>query len=140
MKDTSNVNVMFFHGKTTDGYRFTISGVIEKSILSLGIAVCGDNEQFNKIKGRGISTGRLLNQRSSELGGRIEKVTSDSDEKSFTKFTNDVSEYNNFTKKNLLKVFGLRKPSLLSEYEQKRIDLLKEFAKKLRELGEAYGR
>lgn len=140
MKEATNVNVMFFHGETMDGYRFTISGLIENDTnLSLGIAVCGDKEVFNKAKGRGISTGRLLNQRRSELGGRVEKsIPSSSEQKDFTRFTEEVAKYNNFTKKNLLKEFGLRRPSFLSEYEQKRIELLKEFAQKLRELSEIY--
>lgn len=140
MKEVSNVNVMYFHGETFDGSRYTISGLIENNTnLSLGIAVCANNEVFNKAKGRGIATGRLLNQRRSELGGRIEKtIPASSEQKDFTRFTEEVAKYNNFTKKDLLKEFGLRKPYSLSEYEQKRSELLKEFAKKLRDLNEAY--
>lgn len=133
-------NVMFFHGKTSDKARFTISGTLENNILTLGIAVCGDNEQFTKEKGRSISTGRLLNQRHSELGGRIQLQlpVADQERKTFTAFTDTVSNYNYYTKKKLLKEFGLRKTTVLSDYEQKRIEILKEFAIKLRELNEAY--
>lgn len=142
MENTSDVNVMFFHGKTIDGSRFTISGVLDKNLLSLGIAVCGNGEQFKKEKGRLISTGRLLNQRHPELGGRIEYVIESFNEndKDFTKFTNEVSEFNKYSKKELLDQFGLRKPDLTTEYEEKRAELYREFYRNLTILNESYGR
>lgn len=142
MKNTSDVNVMFFHGKTIDGSRFTIAGILNNNRLSLGIAICADNEQFIKEKGRLIATGRLLNQRHPELGGRIEYdiLPTEEESKDFTRFTDEVSQLNNYTKKQLINEFGLRRPSRLSEYEQERIELLREFTKKLQELRLSYDR
>jgi len=140
MKTETDLNVMFFHGKTIDGARFTISGMLDNNVLSLGIAICAHGEQFTKEKGRNISMGRLLNQRHPEFGGRIEHPIPPSEDKSkdFTRFTDEVSRLNNYTKKQLIKEFCLRKPDLKSEYEQKRASLLREFAIKLKELSEMY--
>lgn len=63
MTNTENVNVMYFHGTTCDGYRFTIAGMIDDDDLLLSVAICGDGDCFSKAKGRIISTGRLFNQR-----------------------------------------------------------------------------
>jgi len=108
MKDTTNLNPMFFHGKTIDGYRYTISGLIENSILSMGIAVCAHGEHFCRSRGRLISSGRLLNQRSLSHGRFYVVIESSTERKDFTCFTDHVSTYNNFYKKDLLQEFGLR--------------------------------
>lgn len=106
MKDTTNLNPMFFHGKTIDGYRYTISGLIENDTLSMGIAVCAHGEHFCRARGRLISSGRLLNQRSLSHG-RFYVVLA-TERKDFTTFTDYASGYNNFWKKDLLQEFGLR--------------------------------
>ena len=71
MIDTDNIDVMYFHGKTVDGCRYTISGVVKDDDLHMGVAICSDNDHFNKAKGRTISTGRVLNQRSNPVGRNI---------------------------------------------------------------------
>ena len=64
MTTTDNkIEVMYFHGKTIDGNRYTISGIIKDAELLMGIAICSDNDNFSRAKGRTISTGRVLNQR-----------------------------------------------------------------------------
>jgi hypothetical protein len=109
MKNTSNVNVMFFHGRTIDNHRFTISGTLENGIFNFGIAVCGNKEHFCRAKGRLISTGRVLNQRSI-CDGRISKTILPSTEtKDFTIFAEAASMYNKFTKEDLLKEFHLKR-------------------------------
>jgi cytoskeletal protein CcmA (bactofilin family) len=59
-------NVMFFHGKTVDGTRFTVAGKFEKEglifkhdTLVLGISICGNEDLFVKKTGRIKSEGRL---------------------------------------------------------------------------------
>jgi hypothetical protein len=108
MKNTPNLKPMFFHGKTIDGYRYTISGIIEKNILSMGIAVCGHGDHFCRSKGRLISSGRLLNQRSLSHGRFYIKLESLPEKRDFTMFTDHISMYNNFYKKDLLQEFGLK--------------------------------
>lgn len=141
MKTATDVNVMFFHGKTIDGSRFTIAGTLDDNLLKLGIAICGDNENFVKEKGRAIATGRLLNQRHPDLGGRIEHPIppSEKESKDFTRFTSEVSQLNNYTKKQLIKEFCLRRPNLWNEYFDKRNDIIKEFRRTMRELDQIYG-
>jgi hypothetical protein len=104
-------DVMFFHGTTIDNSRFTISGILNNDVLNLGIAVCAKGDQFVRAKGRVISTERLLHQRRLDLEGRIQvKLLSTSDNKrAFSAFTDTVSKYNSYTKKELLKEFGLKK-------------------------------
>ena len=60
---SENLEVMYFHGKTLDGCRFTITGRIEGDDLMLGAAICSEKEHFNKAIGRTISSGRCLSQR-----------------------------------------------------------------------------
>ena len=52
-------NTLFYHGKTTDGNRFTIAGKYEGDVLRLGISVCSKKDQFRKKLGRVRSQGRL---------------------------------------------------------------------------------
>ena len=125
------VEVMYFHGTTIDGNRYTISGVVEDDDLLLGIAVCADGEQFSKEKGRTISSGRVLNQRKSPVGRNRKSfyaLPSDSrfrvDEsggfvKDYYKgieikvFRDVVCKYNYYTKRELMDEFGLFKRTYL---------------------------
>lgn len=106
MITTTNTDVMFFHGRTIDNYRFTIAGVRKpNNTLSISIAVCGNNDLFSKATGRRISMGRVLNQRNE--AHQLNKPIPSGVDKLMSYFTNDVSIYNEFTKKGLLKTFGL---------------------------------
>jgi len=117
------INVMYFHGTTVDGCRYTISGVIKESALNLGIAICSKAEPFSKAKGRSISTGRVLSQRSSNGGRTFVSLYSGEmgDEyrgqggypTNYFKgieikvFRSYVKNFNHFTKKELQQEFGL---------------------------------
>ena len=124
MIDTdNNIDVMYFHGKTVDGYRYTISGVVKDGDLLMGIAICSDNDHFNKAKGRTISTGRVLNQRSHPVGRNIKSLYSDGLENDYkgkagfpkdyfvgheiSVFTAYVKNFNHLTKKELQQEFRL---------------------------------
>jgi hypothetical protein len=67
-------DIFYYHGKTTDGHRFTIAGrfqtLIENEInsdgadvLMLGISLCGEQDQFAKRLGRIRSAGRMKSKR-----------------------------------------------------------------------------
>ena len=119
------IDMLYFHGETADGHRFTISGVVENDDLILGIAICANGETFSKIKGRAISTGRALNQRQFPRGRGIVSLYSDKMDNEFRGengfpenyykgreiniFRNYVWNYNFFTKKELQREFGLQK-------------------------------
>ena len=124
MIDTdNNIDVMYFHGKTVDGCRYTISGVVKDDDLHLGVAICSDKQQFRKKRGREISTGRVLNQRSYPAGRILVSLYSDAmgDENrgqagypenyfvgnEIKVFTAYVKNYNHFTKKELQQEFLL---------------------------------
>ena len=124
MIDTdNNIDVMYFHGKTVDGCRYTISGVVKDGDLLMGIAICSDNDHFNKAKGRTISTGRVLNQRKYPSGRTFASLYSDAmgDEhrgnagypenyfvgNEIKVFTAYVKNFNHFTKKELQQEFRL---------------------------------
>lgn len=109
---------MYFHGKTVDGNRYTIAGIVENDDLLLGISLCSDHDAFSKVKGRRISSGRVLNQRTSarcnrksfyamtsiDGGGFSENYFVGQECKIFRAY---VSNYNFFTKKELISEFGL---------------------------------
>lgn len=45
--------IYYYHGKTVDGYRYTIAGYFPtEDILSTAIAFCSKKDQFCKAKGR----------------------------------------------------------------------------------------
>lgn len=55
-------NTLFYHGKTVDGRRFTIAGKFNPEPfgdLSLGIAICSEEDQFIKKAGRHKAEGRI---------------------------------------------------------------------------------
>ena len=51
--------VLFYHGKTTDGNRFTVAGRFVEDTLHLGVSVCSKKDQFRKKLGRVRAQGRL---------------------------------------------------------------------------------
>ena len=59
--------IMYYHGKTTDGYRFTIAGRFQElpenggdaDVIMLGISLCGAMDQFAKKLGRIRAAGRM---------------------------------------------------------------------------------
>jgi hypothetical protein len=121
------IEVMYFHGKTVDGVRYTVSGVVKDDDLQLGISICSDKQQFRKKRGREISSGRVLNQRQYPSGRIIRSLYSDDmgEEnrgqagypenyfvgKEIKVFTTYVKNFNHFTKKELQVEFRLLKTS-----------------------------
>ena len=112
---------MYFHGKTLDGNRYTITGKFEEDDLILGIAICSEKELFSKSRGREISTGRLnkpgtrgrtrLSAYAGQLGeeyrgdvGFPENYFVGREIKVFRAF---VKNYNHFTKRELQHEFRL---------------------------------
>jgi hypothetical protein len=68
--DKNREFVHYYHGKSKNGFRFTAaflpSDLKDKSECSLiGLALCSPKDNFNKKKGRNISSERLLNRSSS---------------------------------------------------------------------------
>lgn len=121
------LEIMYFHGTTIDGNRFTIAGVVEDDDLLLGVAICANGEQFIKEKGRTIASGRVLNQRKYPRGRRVKSLYALPAESQFANengmftqnyfkgieikvFRDQVCEYNYCTKKELLQDFSLFKP------------------------------
>ena len=124
--NNENLEVMYFHGKSIDGCRFTISGRIEGDDLILGIAICSEKEHFNKAIGRTISSGRCLSQRPGNLGKTRNSLYADgvgdgyrSERGGFPEhyfvgkeiqvFTNYVKNFNHFTKRELQREFRLNR-------------------------------
>jgi len=123
--NNENLEVMYFHGKSVDGCRYTISGRIEGDDLILGIAVCSEKELFNKAIGRTISSGRCLSQRSGNRGKTRNSLYADGvgdgyrgkagfPENYFVGneikvFTAYVKNFNHFTKKELQREFRLNR-------------------------------
>jgi hypothetical protein len=113
-------NVMYFHGTTTDGYRFTIAGVIEDPHLNLGISVCSGRDQFRKSQGRKIADERLLSQRNTRGIGKFQihlyndvpvETSPEKDyfvNNEFKTFTELVAAFNTLPKKSVLRIFNLR--------------------------------
>ena len=104
-KQLNNIDIMYFHGKTIDGTRYTIAGLFENDILSLGIAVCSKYDQFQRFIGRVMSSGRLLNQRN-HIGGKLNLTVSERND--YTYFNDVVSKFNELTKNDLISLFNLK--------------------------------
>lgn len=52
--------IYYFHGVTTDGYRFTVAGIFLSELsLQLAIAVCSSDDRFEKAEGRARAVARL---------------------------------------------------------------------------------
>lgn len=60
--------IFYYHGETTDGYRFTIAGRFQSmmengpdgdDVIMLGISLCGKQDQFCKKLGRIRAAGRM---------------------------------------------------------------------------------
>jgi hypothetical protein len=119
------IDMLYFHGYTADGYRFTIAGVVENDDLILGVAICADGETFSKAKGRTIATGRALNQRQFPRGRHIVGLYTEQMQNEFRGengfpenyfkgreiniFREFVWNYGFFTKKELQREFSLLK-------------------------------
>jgi hypothetical protein len=64
-----DTEVMYYHGETNDGYRFTIAGRFQpmlindidndQDVIMLGISLCGAGDQFAKKLGRIRAAGRM---------------------------------------------------------------------------------
>lgn len=134
-----NLDVMYFHGGTCDGYKFTIAGIIEDDDLLLGIGICADGENFSRPKGRMISAGRVLNQRDTIKGrSRLSLYSSNLDSskygglagfpKDYFKgieikvFREIVKNYNYFTKKELRQEFHLQPPYMPKKVKENLAD------------------
>ena len=103
----NNLNVMFFHGKTTDGYRFTIAGNINGNHLFMGISICSDRDNFVKSRGRSIATTRLLSEKNRSNLGKTSFVIENEVDNEFKCFASLAAEHNFVPKKVLLKNFHL---------------------------------
>uniref|UniRef100_A0A6M3LR44 Uncharacterized protein n=1 Tax=viral metagenome TaxID=1070528 RepID=A0A6M3LR44_9ZZZZ len=105
-------NVLFFHGKTIDGRRFTIAGqftrkgaVVKKDILLLGASLCSKKDIFIKRVGRCKAAGRIFSKNSkghSKLP--LKGVEKGHEIKAFIDY---VVQFNIFKSKYLQKNFNL---------------------------------
>jgi hypothetical protein len=73
---TPEQQTYYYHGYTTDGYRFTIAGQYrelgyefsdkvtkpEIDVIILGISICSNNDNFNKKLGRIRAKGRMMSK------------------------------------------------------------------------------
>lgn len=110
MEKETEVNVMYFHGATIDGYRFTISGYFENNILTMGISVCSKMDLFCKARGRSISAQRALNQKDKLIHGKAIKNVPDYEGKGYTVFNDECGKYMSLRKNELLAEFNLYRP------------------------------
>jgi hypothetical protein len=98
-------NLLFFHGKTTDGHRFTIAGKFnDEQFLTLGAAICSGRDPFVKKVGRYKASGRIATH-----GNKGHKVVALPArlEQQIKGFLDYVSNFNNVSSKELLKQFNL---------------------------------
>lgn len=63
---TEDEKIYFYHGYTTNGYRFTVAGKFESAadddlidIITLGVSLCSRIDQFCKKTGRVKAQGRM---------------------------------------------------------------------------------
>ena len=103
------INKYYFHGVTLDDKRFTITGIIASKSINLGIAICGQQDNFNKKLGIKISSGRLKTDRNGRGCTTISIINKDRTNKErqalFTKYM--VYEYEGLHSDYLKGVFNL---------------------------------
>jgi len=111
MKTKRDTNVMFFHGVTTDGNRFTMAGtIVSNKTLSIGLAICNQDDKFTKEIGRNISYGRSVTQKSPEdIRGRKHITIPSNVDRVSTFFYNIASGYCKERKRELIIDFDLIK-------------------------------
>jgi len=99
----------YFHGVTSDDKRFTITGIYSHKSINLGIAICGQQDNFNKKLGIKISSGRLMSSRYGRGYTYISIIDKDRTNKErqtlFTKYM--VYEYEGLHSDYLKSVFNL---------------------------------
>lgn len=107
--------IYFFHGKTTDGNRFTIAGqyTIKKSILGvksklhLGLSLCSGKDAFVKRVGRLKAEKRSdVEAKIGHFSIRIKDLVPSREISTFVEKALIFSSYNN---KDIIRVFNLRK-------------------------------
>lgn len=59
-------DVLYYHGKTEQGQRYTIAGTYVDNVLQLGLSFCNPKDAFVKQIGRVKSSGRLRSKNSSK--------------------------------------------------------------------------
>ena len=103
--------VFYYHGKTVDGRRFTIAGVvnsegkiIRRQIFCLGLALCSRSDQFVKSTGRIKAFGRVL---SHGKRGKAKLIYPHDDSHLPKYFADSLSKYNERTSRDLQKDFNL---------------------------------
>lgn len=100
--------VMYFHGQTIDGTRFTIAGIVDVDKLRMGASVCCEHDIFRKSTGRSIATTRLLSRRNTlNYGKGWTRMDVPGDGNLFQFFTKEASYFNGVKKVRLLKTFNL---------------------------------
>ena len=103
--------MMYFHGTTSDGSRFTVAGLIDgRKQLDMGISVWdGGKKMFRKSSGRNRATARLLSKGNIDKIGQASSLLIETEnvENEFKVFTVVAAEFNTYTKKELLKTFNL---------------------------------
>jgi hypothetical protein len=98
-------NVLFFHGKTIEGRRFTVAGKPVDGDILLGISICSSQDQFIKKVGRAKANGRMKSSLHNK-GFMLTPIESDPKEM-IKAFINFVKNFNNLGVKDLQKKFNL---------------------------------
>jgi len=113
MRKENGLNIMYFHGRTTDGSRFTVAGLVQVGkCFDMGISVWdGGKKMFQKSSGRNRAAARLLSigniDRIGQSTSSVVLVGSEDFGHEFKIFTVVAAEFNTYTKKELLKAFHL---------------------------------
>lgn len=97
-------DVLFYHGKTVDGRRFTIAGNVYDNRMVLAMSVCSKKDGFVKKTGRLKASGRL--KAISNRGNIVLPMPIANDEKIKT-FITVASKFNFYVCKQLLDKFNL---------------------------------
>lgn len=106
--------ILFRHTKSTDGKRFTVAGWFDETGINMGIAICGDGEQFQRVIGRNKAAGRSLAVASTKGRSYVGLRTNLSEEKywdgiEIKVFNDAVANFEKMKSSQLKRTFGLHK-------------------------------
>ena len=95
------METLFFHGKTTDGKRFTIAGKPNANGFTVAASLCSKNDLFVKKIGRAKAAGRL------ESNLKHVEMVVDTTDHGTTAFINKMKEFNLVKSRDFQLVFNL---------------------------------
>lgn len=101
----SKTSTLFFHGTTSDGFKFTTAGIVDGDQLCIGISICGAKDAFCKKTGRVRAEGRA---KGNPANGGLFKLPVRADGKSLSQFVAVSKTLSELSRNELVDTFNMK--------------------------------